>query len=138
MVEARTISAADWSAQELASNQQAPAQQGTPGDDLLGSMDPEIVRSFTEGQLQELKRVVSATKSRRLPIDIRITVPFFWRRYFITVLAGPERRSAERLKRERAKHAIFTFANVCFFVFLLVLFIPALIGLVHILAVGNL
>ncbi len=138
MDEARTISAVDWSEQKAALNQEAPARPGTTRDGVLEQMDPEVARSFTQAQLQEIKRVLPAPASRRLPIDIRITVPFLRRRYFITVLAGPEQRSEERLKVERAKHVLWTFTNVCCFVFLLLLFIPALIGLVHILAVGNL
>ena len=56
------------------------------------------------------------------------------RRYFIALLAGPERRSRERLKEERACYTIWTLANSCLFVFLLLLFVPTLIGLVHIFA----
>jgi hypothetical protein len=137
MDEARTISAANWRAQKAALNQEAPVRPGTTRDDLLEQMDPEVARSFTQAQLQEIKRVLPAPASRRLPIDIRITVPFLRRRYFITVLAGPEQRSEERLIAERAKHVLWTFTNFCCFVFLLLMFIPALIGLVHILAVGN-
>jgi hypothetical protein len=134
MDEARTISAANWTAQKSALNQEAPVRPGTTRDDLLEQMDPEVARSFTQAQLQEIKRVLPAPASRRLPIDIRITVPFLRRRYFITVLAGPEQRSEERLKEERAPHPLWTFANVCSFVFLLLLFIPTFIGLVHIFA----
>ena len=132
MDEARTISASDWSAQKAAFNQEVRVRPGTIRGGILGPMDPAVARSFTEVQLRELERVLAAPSSRRLPIDIRLTVPFFWRRYFISFLAGPERRSAPRLKEERVKHAIWTFANGCFFVFLLLFFIPTFIGLVHI------
>ncbi len=134
MDEARTISASDWSAHKAALHQEAPARRGTIRDRLLGPMNPEVARSFTEAQLRELERVLAAPASRRVPIDIRITVPIFWRRYFITFLAGPERRSTARLKEERVKHKLWTFANACSFVFVLLLFIPTFIGLVHIFA----
>lgn len=58
----------------------------------------------------------------------------FRRRNFITFLAGSERRSKERLKEERARYPIWTLVNACFFAFLLLFFVPALIGLVHIIA----
>jgi len=137
MGEARTISAVDWSEQGAVLQQKAPARSGTIRDNLLGPMNQEIARSFTETQLRELERVLTAPASRRLPIDVRLTVPFFWRRYFINFLAGPEQRSAERLKEERARHTLWTFANVCSFVFLLTLSIPALIGLAHIFAFAS-
>ncbi len=138
MDEARTISAVDWGEQGAVLQQEAPARPGTIRDSLLGPMDPEVARSFTDAQLRELERVLTAPASRRLPLDIRITVPFLWRRYFITFLAGSERRPSDRLQEERARHALWTFANVSSLVFLLALSIPALIGLFHILAVGNL
>ncbi len=134
MDEARTISAADWNAQKAALHQDAPARRGTTRDRLLGPMDPEVARSFTEAQLRELERVLATPSSRRLPINIRITVPFFRRGYFITFLAGSERRSEERLKEERARHPIWTLANACCFAFVLLFFVPAFIGLVHIIA----
>lgn len=100
-------------------------------------MDPNIANSFTEAQLLELERVLSAPASRRLPIDIRTTLPFFRGRYFLTFIAGRERRSAQLLKAERAKRALWTFANACCFVFLVVMFVPTFIGLVHVFAIGN-
>ena len=56
--------------------------------------------------------VKAAAGWERHPLDIRITIPLFVRRYYITIVAGPERRSAERLARERKKHPLLTAANV--------------------------
>ena len=49
-------------------------------------------RSRVQDHESELERVLAASSSRRLPIDIRVTLPALRRRYFITFLAGPERR----------------------------------------------
>jgi hypothetical protein len=95
-------------------------------------MDQKIRQSFTETQLRELERVLAPFSARRQPVDVRISVPLFRRRYFMTILAGPELRSAERLKADRAKHAIATTANICFFAFLLTMIVPTMIGLYHI------
>ncbi len=129
--------AAEWSRRKAIQDRVASPPRGTILDRVLGPMDPDIANSFTEAQLLGLERVLSAPGSRRLPIDIRITVPFFRGGYFLTCIAGRERRSAVRLKEERAKHVLSTFANVGFFVFLVVLFVPTFIGLVHIFAIGN-
>ena len=137
LVETRTVSAAGRGSHEAVLQQAASARQRTMRDCLLGPMDPEIAKSFTESQLRELERVLVASPSRRLPIDIRMTVPFFRRRYFMTFVAGRELRSAERLKQERAEHAFWTFANGCFCLFLLMLATPTVIGLLHILAIAN-
>ena len=137
MDEAQTIPAANWRATPSVIEQDAPARHGTLLDRFLGPMDREVANSFTEAQLQELERVLAASSSRRFPIDLRITLPVLRRRYFLTVLAGPERRSAERLKQERAKHRLWTFAHVCSLVILMLLAIPAFIGLFHIFALAG-
>ncbi len=97
-------------------------------------MDPDVANSLTEAQLLELERVLSAPSRRRLPIDIRLTVPLFRHRYFLALLATPERRSAARLKEERAMREPWTVGNICFFIFLLALIVPAVIGLAHIIS----
>ena len=134
MDEAQTAPAADWSVRVSTSGQGSPACPGNPWDHLLRSMDPEVTKSFTEEQLRELERAFTKPASSGTPINIRLTVPFFRRQFYLTFLAGPEQRSAARLKQERVRHAIWTFWNICSFVFLLVLFIPTLIGLIHIVA----
>ena len=45
-------------------------------------------------------------------INIRFTIPWFTKPYYVTILAGPELRSSERLCTEREKHPLITKANV--------------------------
>jgi len=52
------------------------------------------------------------------PVNIRITIPLLFRSYYLTIVAGPERRSRERRISERNKHPLFTPGNmVILFVF---------------------
>jgi hypothetical protein len=46
------------------------------------------------------------------PIDIRLSVPILSKRYYVTVVAGKERRRPERLVSERAKHPLDLRANL--------------------------
>ncbi len=48
------------------------------------------------------------------PVNIRLSIPFFRRRYYLTVIGGTEQRSAERLAEEREKHPLATTANMIF------------------------
>ena len=48
------------------------------------------------------------------PVKIRLSIPLFDRRYYLTVIAGKELRSTERLAEEREKHPLTTAANVIF------------------------
>ena len=91
-----------------------------------------MAQSFAETQLAAIEHAIEARSRRRPPVDIRLSVPFIWRRFFFVLLAGSERRSPERLSRERVKHAIWTVANVCTVVFLTLFLIPAVIGMIHI------
>ncbi len=48
------------------------------------------------------------------PVNIRLSIPLFARRYYLTVIAGKEQRSTERLAEEREKHPLTTTANMIF------------------------
>ncbi len=44
-------------------------------------------------------------------VNIRVSLPLFFERYYLTVVAGKELRSAERRKEESQKHPLWTAAN---------------------------
>jgi len=48
------------------------------------------------------------------PIDIRFSVPFVHTRFYFTIVAGRERRPAQRRKNERGNFPILTFGNTLF------------------------
>jgi hypothetical protein len=58
------------------------------------------------------------------PINIRLTVPLLFTRAYITVVAGSERRSAERRRAEKRLHPLLKLGNV-----LLFLIFGSLVGL---------
>ncbi len=45
-------------------------------------------------------------------VNIRLSIPLLAGRYYITLLAGRESRSTERLKQEREKHPLASTANM--------------------------
>ena len=47
-----------------------------------------------------------------LPVNIRLTIPFVPRPFFLAVIAGPERRGAARRRLERARHPVATWGNL--------------------------
>ena len=50
------------------------------------------------------------------PINIRLSIPVpGLGRWYLTVVGGRERRSADRLVEERRKHPLLTYGNVVFF-----------------------
>ncbi len=51
----------------------------------------------------------------RHPVNLRLSIPLPVGRYYVTLVAGKERRSADRLASERRKHPLLTFGNVAVF-----------------------
>jgi hypothetical protein len=49
------------------------------------------------------------------PVDIRLSLPLPFGRYYLTLVAGPERRSTERLANDRRERPVATAANLLFF-----------------------
>ena len=50
------------------------------------------------------------------PINLRLSLPLVFGRYYVTIVAGRERRSAARLAEERKKHPVATAGNLLFLV----------------------
>lgn len=48
------------------------------------------------------------------PINLRATLPLPFGRWYVTLVAGPERRRRERLTEDRKKHPLDTLPNLMF------------------------
>jgi hypothetical protein len=46
------------------------------------------------------------------PVNLRLTVPFLPRPFFVTFIVGRERRGSDRLKEERTRHPVSTWGNL--------------------------
>ncbi len=46
------------------------------------------------------------------PVNIRLSIPLPFGRYYVTIVAGKERRSGERLAWERKKHPFMKLGNL--------------------------
>lgn len=77
----------------------ALAQETIPGDD-------SAVRALIDSLPDRL------AESR--PVDIRISIPLGFDRFFISISAGPERRHGTRRLRDRLYYALFTLGNALF------------------------
>ena len=49
------------------------------------------------------------------PVNLRFSIPLPFGRYYVTLVAGKERRGADRLASERRQHPLLTFGNVAVF-----------------------
>ena len=49
------------------------------------------------------------------PINLRLSIPLLFKRYYVTIIAGEEHRGSDRLSAERRKHPLVTRGNLVFF-----------------------
>lgn len=83
---------------------------------LLRSVPPEVADTFSEQQLDVILHFLDSLFWKRHPIDLRASVPFFFKRFYFVFIAGSEKRSAQRLREDRIKTPLWTTSNILLFV----------------------
>lgn len=74
----------------------------------------EVRRGLTGPQREALSEAAKSLSWSRHATDIRLSIPFFAKRYYLVLLGGEERRSRDRLVRDRVKHPFGTLTNFLF------------------------
>lgn len=93
------------------------AQEPTAGSNAASAFDrlPETIRdTLTPEQADALANVPAAKPDGAHPVDMRFTLPLPGRPMFFTLVAGHERRSAERQRLERRRRPLHTVGNALF------------------------
>ncbi len=103
---------------------------------LLANMPEDVASSFTELQLEMLEHALAGGKWRDHPVDVRLSIPGLGRRFYFVLLAGAERRSAERRKYERVRRPVRIIADMILLALFIVLLVPATIGSVHLISMA--
>jgi hypothetical protein len=76
---------------------------------------PQNVRSSLSREQEAALREAAAGRSGEPhPIDIRLSIPTPWGRYYFALFGGHERRSAARRASDRRMRPLTTTANVLF------------------------
>ena len=81
---------------------------------LFNNIAPQVRESFTTEQRAALADAARRCKWGRHATDIRLTIPLLSRRYYLVLLAGEERRNAQRRQAERSHHPVATGGNLLF------------------------
>ncbi len=81
---------------------------------LMENLPSEMRASFTDAQREALGEAMRTHTWRRQSVDIHLSLPFLSERYFMTVVAGRERRPGLRRKAERVYHPLGTVGNTLF------------------------
>jgi hypothetical protein len=93
------------------------------GSWLLERLPPDI-RARLSPEMSAAIAKAAADGGNDHSVDIRLSLPLPFRPFYLAVLAGPERRSAERRSSDRRRHLIRA-ANILFLIAVAVLFYAA-------------
>ncbi|MFK5891696.1 MAG: hypothetical protein QM504_00575 [Pseudomonadota bacterium] len=88
---------------------------------VINQIKPEVIRSLTKKQLQEIKSAISAsTPLKRHSIDIRGVLPlFFTRLYFVLMIGRDKRHKSIKIELMRRRDSDIL-ANILFFIVFLI------------------
>ncbi len=77
-------------------------------------LPPIIVEGLTPEQFSAIERAAGHAAWTGHPVNIRITIPLYFKNCYLTILAGADRRTRQRRAAERAKHPVRTVGNLLF------------------------
>ena len=95
---------------------------------FLARVPADVAPTFSQAQLLAIRDFVVDNRERQA-VDIRWTIPLIWFRFFIVVVAGPERRSPRRLAAERAARPILTWSNVIVIAVFVAMLLTSFVGM---------
>jgi len=105
---------------------------------FLSKMPTHIAVTFSEEQLEEIKKQLGDRQWQRHPVDLRLSFPVLNRWFYVVILAGRERRRRERSTVEQGDWGIplnFDYlSNMLACVTFILILIPALLGLSYLYA----
>ena len=90
--------------------------QAMQGNWLFKRLPPWVMDTLTNDQKAAIHDAVTDPSWQRHVVNIRVSLPFFKQRFYITVVGGEEKRDAERRASERHRYPLRTLANVFFFI----------------------
>jgi len=94
-------------------------------------MPEDAADSFTDTQHAAIERALDCGRQQIHSVNLRLSIPLLWRRFYLVLLAGPKPRAAERRKRKPINRHLKAIANSIVFAVFLVLLIPATVGSAH-------
>jgi len=81
---------------------------------LFERLPPWVVDSLSASQRAAIQETLAEPVWKVHPINIRFTLPLVDRRFYLTVVGGEDKRSAERRAHDRSKYPLRTLANIFF------------------------
>lgn len=95
-------------------------------DWLLSRLPDEIHTRLTPDLIQAIARAAAPRLWGQNPVDIRLSIPLPFGRYYLALVAGPERRRPERRAEDSKNHRVMTPTNLLFILAIVIVFYGAL------------
>ncbi len=87
-----------------------------PTEERLSAVEPQGASgSLGEPGIANRKTSGAVPWESDHPINLRLSIPLLFKRYYVTIVVGEERRRPKRLSAERRKHPVVTRGNLFFF-----------------------
>lgn len=102
--------------------QNTAAVAATPTSTLFDRLPPDILGSLTARQRNAIATAANIDGWKKHRINIRLSLPLLPRRWYFTVVGGPERRAPERRRVDRNLNPLRTAGNVMFIMFASLMF----------------
>ena len=83
---------------------------------------PAKDNTLTAEQKEAIHQAAENSSWSGSPVNIRFSLPFFGKKFYVTVVGGAEKRGPERRAEDRNKYPLRTVTNVFFFVGLATIF----------------
>jgi len=84
----------------MPAGEQSPTGHSYAAERLLGAIPGHVLDSFTTVQVQAIRAASRDQAPSRHWIDYRASIPWMGRSFYLVVMVGKERRSADRVLRE--------------------------------------
>lgn len=89
-----------------------------------------VAETLTPEQKDAIAKALHEPAWKSHPVNIRLSVPFLKRGFYLTVVGGGEKRGRERRAHDRDRHPLRTTANILFALGLMtVLYAAALVAI---------
>ena len=93
-----------------------PAESDHSGlaDAILEKLPSDVRATLGPDQVVALRRAANDVSWSSHKVNIRLTIPTVFNKYYLVILGGRERRDRDRIAAERRRHPLYTLSNLLF------------------------
>ncbi len=84
-------------------------------EQLMRAVEPEIRESLSPQQERAIREAAQRSSWDSHSLDLRLSCPTPFGRYYITLIGGCDRRSGARRDKDRSFRPLVTIGNIAFF-----------------------